>query len=458
MNLRLTLPAFVCCFCRALPTVRFGLKRGKLVYVFNFSAHDVQRDKHRNVISRARFIKAQLELAGYHLIPWDFKKDQPPRFWLHQHPEPQQPHSSILAADMEEEDDDLYGPSETTVPGPAPAAELPSQPTPGETSAQELNHGDASEGDEPMDEGLESGEDSDDSDDSDDLEIIIDRPSDKPNLSQQQQQHSTPSESKAIKIEAPPGSQQQQLHQPGTSPSLIAGASGIKPAPPSHHGQPGTAFPAVQSSTITMDANPSYPPLGKPILTVDMDADLAEHTKPWRLPGVDQSDYFNYGFDEFTWEMYRQRQSTMSNTLTQQKAETAQLQSFFDPRMMSGGGSGSNPGGTGANPPTGPSSASGGGNGVPPNAPTGPSGGGASAAGAGGGMPGMPSEEMMQQMMQQMMSQGVDPSNMDFNTFAQMMGGGFPGSEQQQYPQGPAGRGASAGVGSARRGGRGRGW
>lgn len=183
-----------------------------------------------------------------------------------------------------------------------------------------------------------------------------------------------------------------------------------------------------------------------------MDADLAEHTKPWRLPGADQSDYFNYGFDEFTWEMYRQRQSTMANTLTQQKAETAQLQSFFDPRMMpGGGGGGGNVSGAGGNPPTGPSGA--GGNGVPPNAPTGPSGGG---AGGGAGMPGMPgmNEDMMQQMVQQMMSQGMDPGSMDFNTFAQMMGGaGFPGAEQQQYPQGPAGRG-----GGVRRGGRGRGW
>lgn len=203
-----------------------------------------------------------------------------------------------------------------------------------------------------------------------------------------------------------------------------------------------------------------------------MDADLAEHTKPWRLPGADQSDYFNYGFDEFTWEMYRQRQDVMAGTLSQQKAETAQLQSFFDPRMMGGAppGPGANPGNA---PPTGPSGGTPtGGNGVPPNAPTGPSGGGNPAAigGPGGpgagmpgaGMPGMPNDEMMQQMMQQMMSQGMDPSNMDFGTFAQMFGaGGFPGGvdpqqqQQQQaggYAPGPAGRGG------ARRGGRGRGW
>lgn len=54
---------------------------------------------------------------------------------------------------MEEEDDDLYGPSET----PAPAA----------TKTEEVkNEDDASSGDEPMDEGLESGEEDESDSDS----------------------------------------------------------------------------------------------------------------------------------------------------------------------------------------------------------------------------------------------------------------------------------------------------
>lgn len=40
---------------------------------------------------------------------------------------------------------------------------------------------------------------------------------------------------------------------------------------------------------------------GRSIFEVDMDA-LAE--KPWRRPGSDISDYFNYGFDEVSWEAY----------------------------------------------------------------------------------------------------------------------------------------------------------
>lgn len=119
-------------------TARFGLKRGKLLYVFKFPTHDVERDKHRNVITRARFIKDQLEQAGYRLIPWDFKKGKPPKFWEEE--------------TMEEEDDDLYGPSEATA-------------APVQQKTEELkNADDGDSGDEPMDEGLESGEEEDEDD------------------------------------------------------------------------------------------------------------------------------------------------------------------------------------------------------------------------------------------------------------------------------------------------------
>lgn len=37
------------------------------------------------------------------------------------------------------------------------------------------------------------------------------------------------------------------------------------------------------------------------MLEVDINA-LQE--KPWRRPGSDLSDWFNYGFDEMTWEAY----------------------------------------------------------------------------------------------------------------------------------------------------------
>jgi pre-mRNA 3'-end-processing factor FIP1 len=181
----------------------------------------------------------------------------------------------------------------------------------------------------------------------------------------------------------------------------------------------------VRTSTINVNTDPVYPPVGKPISQIDIDADLAESTKPWRLPGADQSDYFNYGFDEFTWEMYRQRQATMASTLATQKAETAQFQQMF-------GGAASVPS-TSPAPPV-------------PGAPTGPAAQQASMANpmaAMMGMPGMPGsqEEMATAMQAVMMQQGItDPSQLDFNTFMasfqqQMAGGGMPGQQAPQQQQ-----------------------
>ncbi|KAF2009992.1 hypothetical protein BU24DRAFT_496810 [Aaosphaeria arxii CBS 175.79] len=376
-------------------TIRYGLKRGKLVYLFKYPNHDVEGDKQRNIIKRARFIQKGLEEAGYHLIPWDFKKGKPPTFWEEE-------------GTMEEEDDDLYGPSESSAAVDAKK----------DVSREEE---DGEQGDESMDEGEESGEESDESDS--DLEIIIDKPQTAPKPISQ-----APQESKAIKIEAP--------QQPSSTPTAKS-ASAVPQIP----SQPGTAYPAVRTSTIDVNADPIYPPAGKPVSQLDMDADLAESTKPWRLPGADQSDYFNYGFDEFTWEMYRQRQTDMSNNLSRQKAETAQFQQMF----MGG-----------------PSPAPGAGNAGPgpmPGAPTGPS----AQNSGGGGMPPMPpgmgmNEEQMMQTMMQMQASGMDVGNMDISQFMQMVGGGMPGmgggggggfGGQQQGNQGGGGRG---------QGRRGRGW
>ena len=47
---------------------------------------------------------------------------------------------------------------------------------------------------------------------------------------------------------------------------------------------------------------------GRSIFEIDM-TNLAE--KPWRRPGADISDWFNYGFDEISWEAYCFRRRTM---------------------------------------------------------------------------------------------------------------------------------------------------
>ncbi|KAF8845989.1 Fip1-domain-containing protein [Paxillus ammoniavirescens] len=60
---------------------------------------------------------------------------------------------------------------------------------------------------------------------------------------------------------------------------------------------PATAPPSYPS------INPDLPGMldGRSILEVDLDA-MSE--KPWRRPGSDISDWFNYGFDEISWEAY----------------------------------------------------------------------------------------------------------------------------------------------------------
>ena|ERR1700694_4224814 len=59
---------------------------------------------------------------------------------------------------------------------------------------------------------------------------------------------------------------------------------------------------------------------GKALFTLDLES-LEE--KPWRQPGIpfkalltvgaDVTDYFNYGFDEFTWTAYCSKQTNLRN-------------------------------------------------------------------------------------------------------------------------------------------------
>ena len=157
-----------------------------------------------------------------------------------------------------------------------------------------------------------------------------------------------------------------------------------------HNGKQGKDFPEVRSSKIDINGAPIWPGVGKPITEIDIDADLAENTKPWRLPGTDQTDFFNYGFDEYTWAQYCIRQQSMANTINEQRQADAQMKAMFG----AGG-----PGGQGA----------------------------------GMGQMPMPPPEMMQQAMQSGMTQE------DF--FQMWMSGGIPGMNGPQGPQGPQGGG-----------------
>lgn len=65
---------------------------------------------------------------------------------------------------------------------------------------------------------------------------------------------------------------------------------------------PSTLPPAIAPPSYP-SINPDLPGMldGRSILEVDLHA-MTE--KPWRRPGSDISDWFNYGFDEISWEAY----------------------------------------------------------------------------------------------------------------------------------------------------------
>lgn len=192
--------------------------------------------------------------------------------------------------------------------------------------------------------------------------------------------------------------------------------------------KPGSDYPAIHTSTVDVNANPIHPATGKSILSTDLDADFpSEDDKPWRRPGQDITDYFNYGFDEFTWATYCLKQQELRKEVTDQKRQLDDMQTFLTMGMpgMPGAPAG------GAAPP------------MPAAAP--PAGGAAP-----GGLPGMTGipdipPEMMQGMLASMMAQGLDPSSMDPMSFMQhaqaMMGGGQPSGGQQS--QGYAGQGGN---------------
>lgn len=68
-------------------------------------------------------------------------------------------------------------------------------------------------------------------------------------------------------------------------------------------------LPPVTAPSTHPSIDPTIPGVyeGRSIFEIDMDS-FAE--KPWRRPGSNISDWFNYGFDEVSWEAhcYRRRQ------------------------------------------------------------------------------------------------------------------------------------------------------
>lgn len=197
--------------------------------------------------------------------------------------------------------------------------------------------------------------------------------------------------------------------------------------------KPGTEYPGRHTSNLDPNGNPILPATGKPILSTDFDVDFpTDSSKPWRKPGADITDYFNYGFDEFTWASYCLKQQQMPKEVKEINSQAEQMKAFIE----------GIPGGMPGMPP------------LP----------GATGAGSIPSVPGMPSEAEMGQMFQQMMAQGIDPSTMDFSQFMQMMNSGATGAQGfggqgsgfgggGGTPQGPAQMGYNTGGGFDQSGG-----
>lgn len=84
--------------------------------------------------------------------------------------------------------------------------------------------------------------------------------------------------------------------------------------------------PKDDANVASIDVNKVADYEGKPLTQLDLD-ELKD--KPWRAPGADVSDYFNYGFDEFTWTAYCHKQDKLRGEFNPQKVLA---------KMMGGGG------------------------------------------------------------------------------------------------------------------------
>ncbi|RMY69000.1 hypothetical protein D0863_06750 [Hortaea werneckii] len=297
---------------------------------------------------------------------------------------------------MEEEDDDFYGGGERQQSGADATQAEGSQ----QVKVEQMDTG----GD------GEEEEEEEEEEDEDDVQFTLDKPTDATKAEPSRPSvRPTPSQDKTATVNKPesggksstpvPKQERSGSAAPVQQPQTTKGSF-------TYAGKEGKDFPEIRTSHLDLNTIPQWPASNGPpkLLTdLDIDADLAEHSKPWRLPGTDQTDFFNYGFDEYTWTQYCLKQQSMAGQIGDMKAMDAQMKAMF------GGGGGGPPG----------------------MGPGGPPGGGGGGGGPGGIPPGMPGPE---QMMQMMMQSGQDPSSMDFNQFMGMMGGGGPPGGQSPMP------------------------
>jgi len=266
---------------------------------------------------------------------------------------------------MDQDDDEfLYGDASSAPPPNVPTAQLPpassvvpglaaGAPPPKETLSAPPVQSETEE----LEEGEEEEEEIEVSDDEDEIELVIERKD-------------------GSRPEPPP--RPERYNQIRTASARPASAAPSKPSPSASPVPVPAVVPAVATSKLDINAMPAYN--GTPINKVSMESDLLPSEKPWRKPGADVTDYFNYGFDEFTWTAYCQKQEGLREEFNPTKMmEQMMIMSGMGMGMMPGmdpsqmgdmaammaGGFGmqqgqGGPGGPGVGPPQGPSAPAGG--------------------------------------------------------------------------------------------------
>ncbi|PCH34282.1 hypothetical protein WOLCODRAFT_135605 [Wolfiporia cocos MD-104 SS10] len=246
--------------------------------------------------------------------------------------------------------------------------------------------GEKANADSNADEEEGDGEDEEESDD--DVEFIMEQPSRALDFRQQGQKPTGPrSSSFGASTKAPPSQPQPTLTteytprdrgaitklsttpQPASTtplPALSAtpGSTANQRTEGEHQADSGpdpSTLPPTKAPPSHPSINPEVPGTldGRSILEVDLSA-LAE--KPWRRPGSDLSDWFNYGFDEISWEAYCYRRRELGEVagvlktnvlnfagmpeeqLTALPPEIRTMVMASATAMMAGGGAGNGPG------------------------------------------------------------------------------------------------------------------
>ena len=72
---------------------------------------------------------------------------------------------------------------------------------------------------------------------------------------------------------------------------------------PSEKPQTPSTAPHLDLDPSTLDAATVY----------DIDVDAVDVEKPWRQPGADITDWFNYGFDEYKWLEYATKKRSIGS-------------------------------------------------------------------------------------------------------------------------------------------------